>query len=183
MSDAASPPRTDWDRVTAIAAVLIGLVAVGVAAYTATLQRQQIRAQVWPRVLFYNAGMAGEFHIANKGVGPAVVRSVRVTVDGKPVRNWGQALTRLGLSDPAQKYSSLSGMVLSPGDDIGYLLPGDHAQFVALRHHVGDRLKLDLCYCSALDECWSTQNYSETLDDVQRPVDRCPAAGPGDFEN
>jgi hypothetical protein len=176
-------PGTDWDRVTAIAAVLIGVVAVAVAAYTAMLQRQQIRAQVWPRVLFYNAGVAGEFHVANKGVGPAIVRSVRVSVDGKAVPNWGQALKRLGLSDPAQKYSSLAGMVLSPGDDVPYLMPSDHAQFTALRARADGRLKLALCYCSTLDECWSTTNDSQTLDDVQRPVDRCPAAGAGDFEN
>jgi len=179
----APAPRTDWDRITAIAAVLIGLVAVGVAAYTAVLQREQIRAQVWPRVLFYNAGVAGEFHVANKGVGPAVIRSVRVTVDDKPVRNWGQVLTQLGLKDPAQKYSSLSGLVMSPGDDVPYLLPGDASQFVALRHEMGDRVKLTLCYCSALDECWNTRNYGESLDDAYQPVDRCPAAGPADFEN
>ncbi|UHQ18150.1 hypothetical protein LVB87_07870 [Lysobacter sp. KIS68-7] len=183
MSEAPATPHTDWDRITAISAVLIGLVAVGVAAYTAVLQREQIRAQVWPRVLLYNAGSLGEFHIANKGVGPAVIQSVRVTVDGKPVRNWGKALTQLGLKDPGQKYSSLSGMVLSPGDDVPYLLPSDASQFVVLRHHMGDRVKLMLCYCSALNECWSTSNYSQSMDDVQRPVDRCPAAGPTDFEN
>ena len=108
---------TDWDRITAISAVLIGLVAVVVAACTALLQREQVRAQVWPRLLMYNAGAAGKFHIANKGIGPAIIRSVRVEIDGRPVRNRGQALERLGLQDPGQVYSSLSGTALSAGDE------------------------------------------------------------------
>jgi len=80
---------TDRDRITAISAVLIGLVAVA----------------------------AGKFHIANKGIGPAIIRSVRVEIDGRPVRNRGQALEHLGLQDPGQVYSSLSGTALSAGDE------------------------------------------------------------------
>jgi hypothetical protein len=93
------------------------------------------------------------------------------------------ALKRLGLSDNAQHYSSLAGLVLSPGDDVAYLQPSELAQFTALRPHMGHRLKLALCYCSALDECWTTRNYGETLDDVQRPVDRCPVPGDDEFQN
>ena len=175
--------RTDWDRITAISAVLIGLVAVVVAAYTALLQREQIRAQVWPRLLLYNAGVAGEFHLANKGVGPALIRSVRMTVDGRPVKHWGEVARRLGVPDGEQLYSSLSSMVLAAGDDVTYLKPSTHERFVAIREHAGKRLRMDICYCSTLSECWTTNNYGSSLDDVQREVDRCPAAGPDEFEN
>ena len=176
-------PRKDWDRITAVAAMLIGLVAVAVAAYTALLQREQIRAQVWPRVLLYNAGSAGEFRISNKGVGPAVIRAVQVSVDGKPVRDWAEALDRLELSDPVQRYSSLAGMVLAPGEDVPYLQPGGADRFDALRPHMGERVKLVVCYCSALDDCWAVRNHGETMDDVHQPVGHCPSAGPADFQN
>lgn len=181
MSDPQAKPGTDWDRITAISAVFIGLVAVAVSAYTAILQREQIRAQVWPRLLMYNAGNAGEFRIANKGVGPAMVRSVRVLVDGKPVTSWKQALERLQLQDPDQGYSSLSGLVLSAGEDIAYLKPSSRERFVEIRKHAGKRLGIKLCYCSALNECWTTQTYGTSLDDMQREVARCPASGPEEF--
>ncbi len=183
MSDPQAKPDTDWDRITAISAVFIGLVAVAVAAYTAVLQREQIRAQVWPRLLMYNAGNAGEFRIANKGVGPAIVRSVQVLVDGKPVKDWTQALDRLQLQDPDPGYSSLSGLVLSAGDDIAYLIPSSRERFVEIRRHAGKRLGIKLCYCSALNECWTTQTYGTSLDDMQREVAHCPAMRPGEFGN
>lgn len=183
MSDPQARPRTDWDRITAISAVFIGMVAVVVSAYTAVLQRDQTRAQVWPRLLMYNAGTLGEFRIANKGVGPAVIRSVRVEVDGKPASDWSQALTRLQLQDPDHVYSTLSGLVLSAGDDVAYLKPSSPEDFARIREHAGKRMGIKVCYCSVLNECWTTQTYRTSPDDVQREVARCPAPGPGDFNN
>lgn len=181
MNDSQAKPGTDWDRITAISAVLIGLVAVLVSAYTAVIQRQQVRAEVWPRLQLYNAGRAGEFHIANKGVGPAIVRSVRVEVDGKPVRNWAQVLERLRLQDPDHGYSSLAGLVLSAGEDMMYLKPSTRERFVELRQHAGKRLRIKLCYCSALNECWTTQTWGESLEDAQRVVAQCPTTGSDEF--
>jgi hypothetical protein len=35
------------------------------------------------------------FTLANKGVGPAIIRHVIVRVDGQPVRNWREALEKI----------------------------------------------------------------------------------------
>ena len=182
----AATPRTgfDWDRVTAISALLVSFVAVGVAAYTAQLQRQQVRAQVWPRAQFYNAGALGEFHVANKGMGPLIVRSARVTLDGKPLKNWGQLATALGLPPERMGYSSLNGAVLSSGEDMTYLQPGTKEQFTALRAVAGERWNATICYCSALEECWTTQSHPRGTEDVTREVDACPRFDPAlEFEN
>jgi hypothetical protein len=163
------PRGTDWDRITAIAAVLIGLAAVAVSVYTVLLQREQIRAEVWPRLSFYYAGMDGEFRIANKGVGPAIIETVQVSVDGKPVRDWVEATSRLGLTDAEQLYSTLSGTVLSPGEHLAYLLPSSPENFAQIRAEVG-RMSLAVCYCSALADCWLLDSRQEEL----TAVDACP---------
>ncbi|MUV13981.1 hypothetical protein [Noviluteimonas gilva] len=185
MSD--SVPRTgfDWDRVTALSALIVSFVAVGVAAYTAQLQRQQVRAQVWPRLVFYNAGSLAEFHVANKGNGPAIVRSVRVLVDGKPATNWNQVYRQLGLpADADLPYSTVNGAVLAPGDDFMYHRPLDKAQFAVLRDLGQKRWSLQACYCSALDECWIAQAHPRTAADVSREVSSCPTPDPArEFEN
>ena len=170
-----SPPQgghggTDWDRITAIAAVLIGLAAVAVSVYTVQLQREQIRAEVWPRLVLYYAGMDGEFRIANKGVGPAIIESVQLSVDGKPVRTWVEATSQLGLTDPEQLYSTLFGTVLSPGEHLAYLKPSSPEAFTQIRGQVG-RMTLTVCYCSALEECWILESRKEEL----AAVDACPA--------
>jgi hypothetical protein len=39
--------RRDWDAFAAVIASFIGFLALAVSAYTAYVQRQQLRAQVW----------------------------------------------------------------------------------------------------------------------------------------
>ena len=43
--------QRNWDGVAAIVAALIGFLALLVSGYTAYIQRQQVRAQVWPYLL------------------------------------------------------------------------------------------------------------------------------------
>ena len=83
-------------RYDAIIATLVGLCALCVSAYTAHVQRQQVRAAVWP-ILEFDTSNAPDIHftLANKGVGPAIIRHVIVRVDGQPVRNWKEALGRI----------------------------------------------------------------------------------------
>jgi len=51
--------------------------------YTAYMQRQQVRAAVWPILEFASSnGPDIHFTLANKGVGPAIIRNVVVMVDG-----------------------------------------------------------------------------------------------------
>src|SRR6266498_1285093 len=80
-------------RYEAIIATLIGLLAVSVASYTAYMQRQQVRAAVWP-ILEFDSSNAPDIHytLSNKGVGPAIIRHVIVMADGQPMRNWKEAL-------------------------------------------------------------------------------------------
>ncbi|KFN49686.1 hypothetical protein [Arenimonas composti] len=176
--EAAAPPREsrpgrDWDRITAIAAVLIGLAAVLVSVYTVLLQREQVRAEVWPRLDFYYAGVDGEFRVSNKGIGPAIIETVEVSIDGVPVRDWAEVTARLGLSDPGQLYSSLWGAVLSPGEHLAYLIPSGQEAFAQIRAET-QRISMTVCYCSALRDCW----LAAPEDDGQVEVDACPVLPP-----
>jgi hypothetical protein len=75
-------------RYDAIIATLVGLCALCVSAYTAYVQRQQVRAAVRPILEFDSSNGPIQFILANKGVGPAIIRHVILKVDGQPVRNW-----------------------------------------------------------------------------------------------
>src|SRR5262249_33862636 len=115
--------RRDWDGVAAVIAAFVGLLALLVSGYTAYLQRQQVRAQVWP---YLEPGMSGskrEVILFNKGVGPAIIRSVQVLVDGKPQRNWSTVFAALGIPyDHHIPYSTINGVVISANDHIDQLL-------------------------------------------------------------
>jgi len=81
-------------RYETVIATFIALLAVCVAGYTAYMQRQQVRAAVWPILEFDSGNGPIHFILANKGVGPAIIKNVIVKVDGEPVRNWKVPLER-----------------------------------------------------------------------------------------
>src|ERR1700757_3200081 len=81
-------------RYDAVIATFVGFLALCVSGYTAYMQRQQVRAAVWP-ILEFDSSNGPDIHftVANKGVGPAIIRHVMVKVDAQPVKNWNEALT------------------------------------------------------------------------------------------
>jgi len=167
-------------------ATAIGVLALAVSAYTAYMQRQQVRAQVWP-ILEFNTGNEPEIRlwIANKGVGPALIRRAVVTVDEKPVTTWSELLRDLyGPGTYKFMQDQIRGRVLSAGETLSVFVPrfdaaqGDlRARFDRDRFRVG----MDLCYCSTLGDCWrlisSPPKLSRTED-----VGRCPDAGATSFQ-
>ena len=70
-------------RYDAVIATFVGFLALCVSGYTAYVQRQQVRATVWP-ILEFDSSNSPDIHftLANKGVGPAIIRDVIVRVDG-----------------------------------------------------------------------------------------------------
>ena len=69
----------DRARYDAIVATFVGVLALVVSAYTAYVQRQQVRAQVYPIVSFSTGYSDEDIHmkLSNKGSGPAIIRHWR----------------------------------------------------------------------------------------------------------
>lgn len=147
-------------------ATFIGLLALAVSAYTAYVQRQQARAQVMPILQFGTSNMPHLMVLVdNKGVGPALIKHVVVTVDGEAQPDWHHVLGKL--MGPGTHHFSESDIhqltlsanetvtILTPYDDKGQPLlvgaPGSpSALFDEGRLHIG----IEVCYCSTLNDCW-----------------------------
>lgn len=174
-------PRRDWNAVAAIIAALIGLLALVVSGYTAMLQRQQVRAAVWPYPQPGISPSLRKLTLGNVGVGPAMIRGVHVYVDGKPQRDWPAVFGALGLADLANTpYSTTNGVVLPAGGVIQKLAFRDDASFARFYAQY-PRLQMHLCYCSALDECWHYDERRADRGRQRQAVDACPAPGPDEF--
>ena len=173
------------NRYEAAVATLVGLCALGVSAYTAWIQRQQVRAQVWP-ILEYGTDNDPYIRLtlANKGVGPAMIKDALVTVDGVPVKNWTAALEKL---DGAGKHlfstSIVLGRVLSAGESIEVMSPLDPsgARLLAKSGPLGEQLNrarfrigVEICYCSTLGDCW-TLHADWKAPPTTVETRRCPA--------
>ena len=153
-------------RYDAIIATFIALLAVSVAGYTAYMQRQQVRAAVWPILEFDSSNGPIRFTLANKGVGPAIIKHVILKVDDQPVKNWAEVLEKiLGPGYHPGEESDMSGRVFAAGESMNVFTPHDEAQnpipfdksnplWAKLDAGRGD-VTVEICYCSTLGECWT----------------------------
>jgi hypothetical protein len=177
--------RRSASRYDAVIATFIALLAVCVAGYTAYVQRQQVRAAVWP-ILEFDSSNAPDIHftLANKGVGPAIIRHVLVKVDDQSVKNWREAMEKLlGPGEHLFSESDMSGYVLSAGESRTVLTPRDDANnplnfdksnplWVTMNKE-RFRVTAEICYCSTLGECWTLRGGG-TIPNTTNPTRRCP---------
>lgn len=168
-----------WEALGVIIASLVGLLALLVSGYTANIQRQQVRAQVWPYLFVAYQDQEQKLTVFNKGVGPAIVRSVHATVDGKPQRDWAHLFVATGLSDADFGMSTLSGSVLSPGDAVAVVQIPDAATYADFRRAMSAHVLLDICYCSTLGECWVFEDRHPPDRSLVRPTAECPVLPEG----
>lgn len=165
--------RRDWNGVSAVIAALIGLLALCVSGYTAWLQRQQVRAQVWPYIESGLSQSGRYVLLANKGVGPARIGTVQMFVDGKPHPDWNSIFDALGLEFDPPPYSTVHGIVISAGGVVQQLAFRDEAQFLQF-DSLYARLDVAVCYCSSLGECWYLDERETDSALQRRRVESCP---------
>ena len=183
MREALSRPlhARNWDGLAAVIAALVGLLALGVSGYTAYIQRQQVRAQVWPYLEPGVSGSKRELIVVNKGAGPALVQSVQMYVDSKPRRNWDAVYAALGLKlSQRPPYSTLNSIVLSPGERLDQVLFQNAEDFNAFAKQA-NRVEMRMCYCSTLGECWIYDGREKDPARLRREINECPAHSADDF--
>ena len=182
--------RRDWDAVAAVIASLIGLLALAVSGYTAYLGRQQLRAQMWPRLDLSSSQMDLRFHASNYGTGPARVTAMRVTVDGKPMESWSHVTAAMGYRGQEVIFGALNNRVLPAGKELEIARArDDEVSRAAFKELVGvspskHRFGMVVCYCSVLDQCWMDAwgNHDYRIDGDQ-PIERCPIPDNEEFRN
>jgi hypothetical protein len=180
-------------RYETIIVTLIGVCALFVSGYTAYVQRQQVRAAVWPIVEY---GSSNEpkirFTLDNKGVGPAIIRNVIIRVDGEPVRNWQEALQKLiGPGEYKFTLSSMNGHVLAAGESMDILVPHNfdgtplasdksNPLWIALNKE-RSRVGIEICYSSTLGDCWTLRRDANNRSTTTE-TGTCPDTSPISFE-
>lgn len=181
-------------RYDAVIATFVGLCALCVSGYTAYVQHQQVRAAVWP-ILEFGSSNAPDIHfsLANKGVGPAIIRHVIVNVDGQPVRNWKEALGKmLGPGEHLFSESDMRDRVLAAGESMTVFIPCD-SENNALKFDKSNpvwvqmnkernRVTVEICYSSTLGECWTVHAGGPTSKSTTTATRHCPTPSEISFQ-
>jgi hypothetical protein len=186
-------------RYDVVIATIVGFLALCVSSYTAYMQRQQVRAAVWP-ILEYQTSNAPDIHftLANKGVGPAIIRHVIVKVDGQPVKNWWKVLEIwLGPGEHHGSESDMSGYVLAAGESKTIFTPfdpGTGKPFVFDKSNPRwekmnkdrERVTVEICYSSTLGECWTLRaggsTSTTTIPSTTTETRHCPTPSAISFQ-
>lgn len=159
-----SDSRTRSEYLVAATALLVSLSTLAVYIYQARMMREQQHVSVWP-CMEWSTTNVGDFHISaqNKGVGPAIIRKVELSVDGRPMKSNQELVTAVLGQEWTLGYvnSTLEGRVLIPGEMIMPFRIPDAKQAKAFDEKLqGHTLGLRITYCSVYGDCWVTDGDS-----------------------
>ena len=175
------------EMVIGLCALVVSLVAVIVGVYSAYTDRTYARASVWPRVelnfhLSKNSD-SSEFGLkmTNSGIGPAIIKSVQMEMNGNYLKTWQDILLSAG--------EDHQGIHLSTNNIASIVLPAERtvttfhikAKSKEMSGQVREMLKplnISVCYCSVYDECWMKKRKSEP-----KPIKQCLLDKEKDFVN
>ena len=178
-----------WQTVLSVAGVFIAVVALYAALKESAAVRQQTAAAVWPFVQLLiedfdsqdSAGFTMSF--MNVGVGPARLHAVRLELEGRPVRDWAQAVTALGGdTTSAVSRNFIDGRVLRPDEKVVMISTMEPDLARRFQAAIADPDNFIVyCYCSIFGECW----LADSRKDLQNPapVEICPDFGDEAFGN
>lgn len=180
--DAVERRGRSWEAYSLIIATAVGLLSLAVSAYTAYTLHLQTRAQVYPYMQVVALPEQLRFGVHNKGVGPAFVRSVGVVMDGKPVSDWKQFFAAAGVTLKAPFASSnVNHAAIAANETLNALIFRDVDDFRAFGAIDPRRYRIDLCYCSVLDECWTFHAAGDEELPEPRRIASCPVDRATDF--
>jgi hypothetical protein len=168
--------RFRLDFVIAFCALLISTVAAVATVYQTHVIARQFSATVWPYVSFddnFSPWML-ELDLRNDGLGPAIVRSVSITWDGKPQSSLESLLATFAASNPQALAAARAalhkgaklrittstptpGMVI-PANTQHTIIRLDGPVLVQYFRPAVKHFGLTICYCSLTGSCW-VQEY------------------------
>jgi len=173
--------RFRLDFIIALGALLISTITALSSVYQTRVIARQFSAAVWPYVSFDQnfAPWQLQLYVRNDGLGPAILRSVSITWDGKPQPSLEQLLVTVARDQPYAMKAAHAALragaklrITTSTPTAGMVIPanGQHtlidmqgAVLVRYFHPDIKRLGLSLCYCSLTGNCWvqSFQNTGE----------------------
>ncbi|PHN04865.1 hypothetical protein [Flavilitoribacter nigricans] len=143
-----------------IIALLINIITVTIYISQTSIMRSQQRASAWPRLEWEIGYIQDEefaLEVTNNGIGPALIKSIAIKLDGETLDHLDSTYTRLmGGKNFPHLSNPLENRVIPPGKTIRPLEIGDPILasnfFFTLQQH---QLEYSICYESVYGEQWT----------------------------
>jgi hypothetical protein len=188
-------PRRHWlEYIATATALVISAVSLWVAVGTMDANKKMVAASSWPFLQITTSDTTADgkneliFELGNAGVGPAMVESFEVSLDGKLIHSSRELMERCCGFDPNKQglasvtqpaigswtEGTVGGSVIRAGENRTFFrypqTPENLKAWNTLRNAVSNRrLLARACYCSVFEECWQAPFVGLH----PQPVDRC----------
>jgi hypothetical protein len=180
------------DFFIAIAALVVSVLSTLTLIYQTRVIGQQYASTIWPYLSVVGTyDLHGiSLDLVNNGMGPALIESAQLEVDGKPVAGWNGYFKALSDQPSIRKFNRwaekyvLEGR-LPPGTNLSFstvgpettIRPGDSAKLMTMefpasvpqRAILAHRMTFTFCYCSLNANCW-TLREDQKANARARPV-------------
>jgi hypothetical protein len=163
----AKPARIRSEWIVAISAIIISVLSLFVYIYQAKIMQEQQQTAVWPYLewtVTISTSQGFYLSVINKGVGPALVKKTRLTLDGKETNS--VQLTRDLIGEPKIDslwafYSRVDERVIAPGEEIRlfHVKDGKSARLV-FPQDLSDRITYEITFASIYGDCWTSKGLS-----------------------
>lgn len=150
------------EMIVALSAIFISVMTLFVYMYQAHIMRQQQHASVWPYLEWaMEVSVNNEMHIAviNKGVGPAIIKSNSIKLDGASIANARELLYRLmegNMDSLSASITDIDTTVIAPGEEVHLLEIADRSGKRKFDPELYYRIQYEICYCSVYGDCWTS---------------------------
>lgn len=172
------------DFFIAIAALLVSALTAGTLIYQTRVIGDQFSATIWPYLsLSTTYNLRGvTISVENDGVGPALVQSARLTLDGTFQPSWNAYLKKLA-RDSKIAFSRRGGAQITMAS-IGRssTLPAGQSQTllkltlpagVQIAKLVSHTTTIEICYCSLNGSCWTLHDVSGQIGQNPQSASHC----------
>lgn len=168
--------KIDPQLLLSIGVLLISMAAVYVSIRQADIMNkqteiliEQTKANAWPSL---ELGLQRSFSLnennvyiidayriglVNKGTGPAIIKGVKVTVDGQPAKNWGQVYKLMKIPsniESTHSNSNVSHQILSAGEIKSILNLALNPPLMEWFYQNGDKVSIEICYQSVFKDSY-----------------------------
>lgn len=177
------------DFFIAVGALLVSALTAATLVYQTHVIGNQYAATIWPYLdATVSYPLDGEsIELVNDGLGPALIRSAQLSIDGKDVPAWNNYfrillgnrsirrafIAALKEKDPHLSSSSIGpSTTLRPGETFQLLnleLPG-----ISYRAFLTHTIQMRFCYCSLNSSCWNLDVRTDASASKEpAPVSQC----------
>jgi hypothetical protein len=152
--------KSDLAVVIGVVALVINIITVLVYMYQAKIMQSQQRASAWPHVewlLVFNEEQGLKLELRNNGIGPALIKQTKVTLNGETLLMHSLFVRLMGTDYFPHLTASINNRVLSPQNSIKPFQISDPMWAAKVYTELtSKKFEFSVCYESIYGDKWTT---------------------------